>query len=147
MTRATGDRNGVDGDVRDRVRASRARALTSFMTGADRLVLYALVGVGLVLMFAPRAPSAGAVAVVEGPDGWSRVMPLGADATIDVEGPLGTTTVVVSGGEVRIASSPCPNHTCVATGPVARPGESTVCVPNGVVVRVLGRGSTDAMTR
>ena len=58
---------------------------------------------------------------------------------IEVKGPLGTTVIEVKDGKVSVVASACPNKVCVKTGPVNRAGDTIVCVPNRVVVRVLGK--------
>lgn len=135
---------------RGRASLSRGRRERSpVLTGADRLVLYVLVGVGLALLLVPRGGGAPAAALVEGADGYRSVVPLAAKRTLEVKGPLGTTTVAVGNGSARVVRSPCPHRVCVAAGAMSRPGEVAVCVPNGVVVRILGEGEPelDATTR
>lgn len=121
------------------------------LTWADRLVLYALVGVGVVLLAAAHgggAAPAGGTARIDAAGGWSRVVPLDENARYEVPGPLGPSVVEVRDGAVLMSSSPCPGRVCERMGPARRPGESIVCVPNGVVVVVGGdAGSTDATTR
>lgn len=51
-------------------------------------------------------------------------------------GPLGATVVEVEGRRVRVKTSPCPNKCCVRRGWLAAPGETAVCLPNRVAVRL-----------
>jgi hypothetical protein len=119
-------------------RVRRRRRLGAVLTWADRLTLYALVGLAVGLMLVPQR-GGGAAASIEGTDGFSLTVPLSEDGEYAVPGPLGRTMVSVSKGAVRVDSSPCPHQVCVGMGAVARSGEVIVCVPNGVVVRVLGQ--------
>ncbi len=48
----------------------------------------------------------------------------------------------VSQGEAFMVESPCPDRVCVNSPAISRPGQSIVCLPAGVVVRVLGEGAT-----
>jgi hypothetical protein len=127
------------------------REARPLLTWADRLVLYALVGAGVVLLAAAHGggtPPAGGTARISAAGGWSRVVRLDENARYEVPGPLGASVVEVRGCAVRMASSPCPGHVCERMGPARRPGESIVCVPNEVVVVVGGdAGATDATTR
>jgi len=66
--------------------------------------------------------------------------PLDEDAVFEVEGPLGTTRIVVRGGEAWIEDSPCREKICMKMGKVKRVGEQAVCVPNGVVIECTGGG-------
>ena len=55
-----------------------------------------------------------------------------------VLGPLGYSTIEAGENMVRMASSPCPDKVCVKMGLIGRPGETIVCVPNRVVIRIAG---------
>lgn len=127
--------------------APRGRTGGPILTWADRLVLYVIVGLGLLLLLVPHAGGGPRVVLVEGPAGFRAAVPLNEEMTFEVEGPIGTTVVVVGGGSARIVSSPCPHGVCVATGAISEPGEAAVCVPNGVVVRIASESGPDATTR
>jgi len=62
-------------------------------------------------------------------------------------GPVGRTTVVIDGRRVRVAQSDCRNQICVHAGVKTRTGSVIVCVPNRVVVQLIGRGGLDGITR
>ncbi len=64
-------------------------------------------------------------------------VPLPEHRTLNVPGPLGTTTVEVDGRRVRVISSPCPNKICVAQGWIERPGETITCLPNRVSITLV----------
>jgi hypothetical protein len=119
------------------------------LTWADRIVLYAVVGLGVALLIIPSGPGGAELVRIEGAGGFSREVRLDRDAEIDVPGPLGTTVVRVEGGSVLADSSPCRQQICVGMGAARRPGAVIVCVPNEVVIRVLGDDDEthDALTR
>ncbi len=48
-----------------------------------------------------------------------------------------TLTVTVSDGRVCVTDSDCPDHTCEHSGSISRGGEVIVCVPAGVVIRII----------
>jgi hypothetical protein len=66
--------------------------------------------------------------------------------TIEVEGPLGVTRIVVENGGVRVAESPCPHKLCIRKGLITRSGDLAACLPNGVVVTVTGESEYDGIT-
>lgn len=47
-------------------------------------------------------------------------------------------TVVIDGGEVYVAEATCEDGVCLATGRISRSGESIICAPAGVAVRIVG---------
>lgn len=65
--------------------------------------------------------------------------PLDGFVKREFEGPLGMTLLVAEHGAVRVVSSPCPHHICMRSGSIKRIGQLLACVPNLVVVEVVGR--------
>ena len=63
--------------------------------------------------------------------------PLDTDMTIDVDG---LCTVQVKNCAVSVTDSTCSGKDCVHHKPVSTAGERIICLPNGVVIRVLGEG-------
>lgn len=47
-------------------------------------------------------------------------------------------TVCVAGGEIFVAASDCRDGICRNTFPISRAGQTIVCAPAGVIVRVIG---------
>ena len=70
---------------------------------------------------------------------------LGDNFRFEALGPLGETVVVCQDGYVWVEDSCCPNKLCVKTGKVRTPGQVIVCVPNEVVVRIVGGSDVDAV--
>ncbi len=60
-------------------------------------------------------------------------------AVVTVTGQHGISlTITIENGRVRVSESGCPDRVCVHTGWLSRGGQSAVCVPAGVCVRVTG---------
>ena len=73
---------------------------------------------------------------------------LGADRTVLVEGPIGRTKIIIEGGMVWVDDSPCRDRVCVQMGKKKRAGEQIICLPNRVVVEVVGNElEFDAVSR
>ena len=70
------------------------------------------------------------------------VYPLSEDRIISVDD---CAEVRIEGGRVCMAFSDCPNQICVRHAPIARVGQTIVCLPNGITVRILGDGGFDAV--
>ncbi|MDR0325526.1 MAG: NusG domain II-containing protein [Oscillospiraceae bacterium] len=51
----------------------------------------------------------------------------------------------VQGGRVAITRSDCPDKTCVRTGFIGIPGQISACLPNGLLIRIIGDGGVDAV--
>ena len=55
-----------------------------------------------------------------------------------------TNTITVRDGKIAVTASDCPGHDCVSCGWLDHPGQSIVCLPNGLEIRVLtGKSDVD----
>lgn len=63
--------------------------------------------------------------------------PLDKDDIIDVDGIL---TVEISGKSARVTESICKNKICVAHPPISLSGETIICAPGGVMIKISGDG-------
>ena len=61
------------------------------------------------------------------------------DQTPHVKGPLGLTEIEVKKGRARIISSPCKNKVCIKSGYIRYADRLAACIPNRVVVRIVGK--------
>ena len=66
-------------------------------------------------------------------------LPLDQDQTIYVKGPLGLTEIEVKKGRARIVRSPCKNKVCIKSGYIRYADRLAACIPNRVVVRIVGK--------
>ena len=66
-------------------------------------------------------------------------LPLNQDQITHVKGPLGLTEIEVKKGRARIVSSPCKNKVCIKSGYIRYADRLTACIPNRVVVRIVGK--------
>lgn len=67
---------------------------------------------------------------------------------VEIAGENGVTlTVELSSEGARVVEANCPDKTCQCAGLLTRAGESAVCLPGRIVLRLEGRGQrTDAQT-
>jgi len=74
--------------------------------------------------------------------------PLDVDRTVEIEGPLGPETLIIRDGKTWVSESPCPEKICIKMGKKWRSGEQIVCVPNRLVIDIVGEDrSFDAIAR
>ena len=66
-------------------------------------------------------------------------LPLNQDQITHVKGPLGLTEIEVEKGRARIARSPCKNKVCIKSGYIRYADRLAACIPNRVVVRIVGK--------
>ena len=64
---------------------------------------------------------------------------LNEEKTVTIDGSYHLTIALTEEG-VQVTESDCPTQDCVRTGTISRPGQSIVCLPEQVVVRLDGEG-------
>lgn len=62
----------------------------------------------------------------------------GERKTIVLQGKTAEVTIEVDGSRMRFVSSRCPDHTCERTGWISRVGQTAVCLPNRVMIKITG---------
>lgn len=86
-------------------------------------------------VYSPKGePSA--VTIIADAARW--IYPLSEDRKVAAPGPLGNTTIAISGKTVRVEDSPCANKLCVHQGAISVAGQWIACLPNHVLVRIEG---------
>ena len=53
----------------------------------------------------------------------------------------GKISIEIDNGRARVSAADCPDQFCVRSGWISSPGQSIVCLPNRLTVRVLGADS------
>ena len=134
--------------------------MKQFIRKADIILFIVLVVTGLAASAAltlshGEAGSNAKVIIESGGDLYARY-PLAEDRTVVVPAPKQTAVdapsadsgeapsaqydyynvVVISEGKVSVTEASCKNQVCVKHGAISGPGESIVCLPNRLVVRI-----------
>ena len=126
------------------VRPRRRRAPTV----ADVVLVGVLAAALPILAGRPSRATGDLRAVVRAADGSEQVYDLRQDRDLEIPGPVGITLLRIQDGAVWVARAPCTRHLCQRMGHLRRPGRSLVCIPNHLVVRVIGDSAdVDAVTR
>ena len=63
---------------------------------------------------------------------------LDTDRELTVQGAIGVSHLTVHDGRIRFTESPCPGRYCIHAGWLSRTGQVAACLPNGIVVEILG---------
>ena len=112
------------------------------LTGLDRILVAALLLFCIMLFALVGARAPGESIQVEQDGAVVFTAPLTVDRQVSLEGPLGVTELVIKDGQVRVTSSPCPFKVCVGMGTINRTGQIIACVPNRLLVQIVGTGAT-----
>jgi len=100
------------------------------------VALLLLVGFG-ALGLAARGDGARLAVVSVGRDVVAELR-LDRPGTYPVDGRRGPVVLEVRGGAIRVRESDCPHGICRAMGEKDRSGQIIACVPNGVLIRLVG---------
>ncbi len=104
---------------------------------ADLLLIGALLVVALSVFLVIELTRADGVCVQVSVDGHVVAeYPLSEDGEYSLNG--GTNLLVISGGEAYMKYADCPDGLCIGQGRVSRAGQTVVCLPNRVMIKVVG---------
>jgi hypothetical protein len=67
---------------------------------------------------------------------------LSEERKVTIHGAYGDVRIQIHDGRVAVVHAECPNKVCVRTGWRGLAGETIICVPNRLVIRILGDGMT-----
>ena len=103
----------------------------------DLLLIGGLLLAAALLWFLARPGGTGgwAVVVVDGAE--TARYPLDVEQTAAIGGD-DYNVLRIAGGEASIVEANCGDHTCVRTGAISREGETIVCLPHRLVIRIEG---------
>ena len=102
-------------------------------------LLLALIGGALYMIL---APSQGRTAEIYADGTLVATVRLDHEEAIPLDG----LKVVVEAGSLWVEEADCPDKICEKTGKISRAGQTIVCLPNKVIVRILGKGEVEAVT-
>lgn len=127
------------------------RALWGLLTPADRVLIAVLVAATVLsLAWMRGSMSQGGRVRVEVAGRLQGEYPLTEDRFIRVSGPAGTTVIEIRNNAARVAAAPCPHQLCRRRGAIDRQNEVIVCVPNRLVISIVGAAAfqdVDAVVR
>ncbi len=107
----------------------------------DILLILAISVIGAGLLLATQLGGRmGSYAVVEFDGTEIARYPLDTDGVFVLNG--GTNTLEILGGRARMVEAQCPDKLCVKMGWVRYTGQSLVCLPEHIVVKIVGGDSS-----
>lgn len=74
-------------------------------------------------------------------------LPASAHSAFILQGRSGAASVEVDGARIRMQEAHCPGGLCVRQGWIEHPGQSIVCIPGEILIRIEGAAPLDAVTR
>ena len=109
------------------------------------IIAIALILAGIFLLITINGKRGESVEIVV--DGEvTAVFTLDSDTEYRVDTPEGWNIIKIHGGTVSVIESDCPNQICVKHKEISKSGESIICLPHKIIVRITGTNQeTDAL--
>jgi len=108
------------------------------------LLLVSFVGLYYFVLRSDAPPAAQIVIQVDGEDKFSFPLhEVGRDQEIKVQGINGITLVHLAEDRVWVEDSACPDKICVHTGWSNSPLKPIACLPNRVIIKIVGEADGD----
>lgn len=110
----------------------------------DYILIAGIAVIAVILCFLyPRIWNDNAAAVEITVDGKHKEShSLSKDCKIEING---TNVLVIKDGKADMVEADCPDKICVKQKPISKAGESITCLPNKVMVTVVGRNSKKSL--
>lgn len=105
-------------------------------TKFDLLLILLLLAAGGGFFLWQRERSAGDKVLIWSENELVTSFSLKKDTIYTVTTDLGTNTIVIENGQVRVTDADCPDKICEQMGLISKPGETIVCLPHKLVVEV-----------
>lgn len=108
---------------------------------ADIVLFFILLAAGLAISWTSlNSGQAGEKVRISAGGETYGIYSLSEDRSIEVVQNGHTNNIIIEGGHVSMAYSDCANQVCVNTGSIHLAGDSIVCLPNRIMVEILGEG-------
>ena len=104
----------------------------------DRLIVVSVLALACGGLWWNASRPSSARVVIEQDGEVKFLAPLAENVRASIDGPLGETVIAIEDGGVRVTAASCPHRLCMAMGTVKQQGEVIACLPNRVLVRVVG---------
>ena len=113
--------------------------LRQILTRADKVLILSVLICTMGLLFYQNGNRRQSIELVVFSNG-TRLgpFPLSKSRVLRFKGPLGVSEVEIAGQAARIAKAPCPGKICISMGWIRQPGETSVCLPNHLVIQAQG---------
>ena len=106
------------------------------------VVLVLVLAAAVLVLCLPRQGEENAVVQVLKEGELIYELPLHSDRELQIGGKY-QNTVIIQNGKVYVTESTCPGRDCVHTKGISRSGQSIVCLPNRLELRITGTGEVD----
>jgi hypothetical protein len=102
----------------------------------DYIFIILFIGIIIFVSITSYTTEGTATTVEIDTSGGQYIYMLDTDQKITVDGPLGSTVIIIENAEVYVEESPCKDKLCIQTSRLTKAGEWNACMPNKVFIRI-----------
>lgn len=122
--------------------------MKKYIRKADIVLLIVLLAIGIASSVYLASSRTGGDTVIISQNGeMYGKYSLMEDNKIVIEDGDEKNVITIKGGKVSMTEASCHNQVCVHHSPISYSGESIICLPNKVVVKIEGGGGYDAVSK
>ncbi len=111
----------------------------------DMILLGVFVVTGLLILLFVLLTGQNGKSVEVSVDGKTvGIYDLNTDRKVEIQGLNGKNYLVIENGEAYMEKAECPDGLCVNMGKISRQGQSVICLPNKVVVKIVGNEAEES---
>ncbi|MFV0343977.1 MAG: NusG domain II-containing protein [Anaerocolumna sp.] len=105
-------------------------------------IILVLAVAGMIFMFLTQKPGDKVIVIVDGE--IYKEYSLNKDLSVDIEGVNGGINhLVIEEGHADVTDADCPDKLCVNQKQIDKNGETIVCLPNKVIVKVISETESE----
>ncbi|MBQ0018233.1 MAG: NusG domain II-containing protein [Clostridiales bacterium] len=123
--------------------------MKKYLTKADIILFIILIALGIAstILVSHGKSTGDKVVITQGGELYGtyslmedRSIDIQSDAAHNKDADSVYNTVVIENGKVRMEAASCHNQVCVRHAAISSAGESIICLPNRIVVKIEGNG-------
>lgn len=107
------------------------------------LIAALLAAAGTAFGIIQLSKTSGGYAVVVQDGRETATYPLNEDISVTITSPTGYNTLVIKDGKADVTDADCPDKLCVNQHSISYNGETIVCLPNKLVVKIVSEAEAD----
>lgn len=107
------------------------------------LIACLLAAAGIAFGAIQLGKKSGGYAVVVQDGKETAAYPLNEEVSVTITSPTGYNTLVIKDGKADVTDADCPDKLCVNQHSISCDGETIVCLPNKLVVKIVSETEAD----
>lgn len=113
----------------------------------DIILIITIVIIASTMLFWPKEKGTKAIVTYKGTEILKIDLKEHQTKDYEVNGTNGSVKIHVQEGKIKVNEENSPRHLCSKQGYIEKAGESIVCLPNEIVIEIIGEQKIDTIIR